>query len=73
MKKKSNVQTPLTKSLNHELKSAQLLYYEDKDEPAQGKSNTTKNLKIQNKRFEKLECEMALVLKYLKQQHTYKV
>ena len=75
MNKKSYIQTQLTRSSNHESKSAQHLYYGHKEETVENKYDMlklmTKNLEIQNKRFEKLEYEMSLLLKNLNQHHPY--
>ena len=75
MNKKTNIQTQLTKSSSHELKSTQLLYYGDKEETVENGYNILKfiaeNLEIQNKRYEKLEYEMSLHLKNVNQQHSY--
>ena len=75
MNKKTNIQTQLTKSSSHESKSAQLLYYGDKEETVENSYNILKfiaeNLEIQNKRYEKLEYEMSLHLKNVNQQHSY--
>ena len=75
--RKSNIQTQLTKSSNHESKSTQLLYYGDKEETVENGYNILKfiaeNLEVQNERFEKLEYKMSLHLKNVNQQHPYEI
>ena len=77
MNKKSYIQTQLTMSSNHESKSAQHLCYGHKEEAVENKYDIlkfmTKNLEIQNKRFEKLEYEMSFLLKNVNQQHPYEI
>ena len=77
MNKKSYIQTQLTMSSNHESKSAQHLCYGHKEEAVENKYDIlkfmTKNLEIQNKRFEKLEYQMSLLLKNIHQQHPYEI
>ena len=75
--KKSYIQTQLTMSSNHESKFAQHLCYGNKEETVETKYDIfklmTKNLEIQNKRFEKLEYQMSLLLKNVHQQHPYEI
>ena len=74
MGKSSNIQVQKTKSLNTDTKSTHFLCYEDTHENVEGRSKmvsfiTKTVLEIQNKRFEKLENKIELVLKCVNEKH----
>ena len=74
MGKSSNIQLQLMKPLNTDTKSTNFLCYEDTHENVEGRSKmvsfiTNTVLEIQNKRFEKLENKIELVLKCVNEKY----
>ena len=74
MKKSSNIQVQLTKSLNTDTKSTDFMCYENTHKNVESRANmvsfiTKTVMEIQNERFEKLEYKMALLLKSINEKY----
>ena len=74
MKKPSNIQVQLTKSLNTDTKSTDFMCYENTHKNVESRANmvsfiTKTVMEIQNERFEKLEYKMALLLKSINEKY----